>query len=162
MKISDKSFLKSLRSFKGLPHRHEIFLKNKNKVFINDSKATTFEASKFALQNNKNIFWIVGGTPKLGDKFKLAKLKKNIFKSYVIGKYMVNFKNQLKGKVDFQLCGTLENAVNAVFKSIQKIKNEKLTILFSPAGSSYDQFKNFEERGTKFKKLIKSYAKKYA
>tara|TARA_A100001011_G_C14321181_1_gene850724 strand:+ start:3659 stop:4912 length:1254 start_codon:yes stop_codon:yes gene_type:complete len=162
LKISDKSFLKSLRSFKGLPHRHEIFLKNKNKVFINDSKATTFEASKFALQNNKNIFWIVGGTPKLGDKFKLAKLKKNIFKSYVIGKYMVNFKNQLKGKVDFQLCGTLENAVNAVFKSIQKIKNEKLTILFSPAGSSYDQFKNFEERGTKFKKLIKSYAKKYA
>ena len=58
---------------------------------------------------------------------------------------MVNFKNQLKGKVDFQLCGTLENAVNAVFKSIQKIKNEKLTILFSPAGSSYDQFKNFVE-----------------
>ena len=64
---------------------------------------------------------------------------------------MGSFKNQLKGKVDFQLCGTLENAVTAVFKETQKIKNKKLTILLSPAGSSYDQFKNFEERGKNLK-----------
>ena len=63
---------------KGLPHRYEIFLKKNNKTFINDSKATTFQASKFALGSNKNIFWIVGGIPKLGDRFNLGKLKNNI------------------------------------------------------------------------------------
>ena len=68
-----------MNSFKGLPHRHEIFLKKGNKIFINDSKATSFEASKFALKSNKNIFWIVGGMPKIGDKFKLTKFKKKYY-----------------------------------------------------------------------------------
>ena len=49
----------------------------KNKTFINDSKATSFEPSRFALKSNKNIFWIVGGLPKMGDRFQLGKSKKN-------------------------------------------------------------------------------------
>ena len=49
LKINEKSLINSLKSFKGLPHRHEIFCKRNNKIFINDSKATSFEASKFAL-----------------------------------------------------------------------------------------------------------------
>ena len=44
----------------------KFFIKNKV-VFINDSKATTFQATKFALQSNKDIFWIVGGMPKVGE-----------------------------------------------------------------------------------------------
>ena len=64
LKISEKSFLKSLNSFIGLPHRYEIFLKKKNFFFINDSKATSFQATKYALESTKNIFWIVGGLPK--------------------------------------------------------------------------------------------------
>ena len=80
LKISDKSLIKSLGSFKGLPHRHEIIYKKNNKTFINDSKATSFEASKFALKGNKNIFWILGGLPKKGDKFKLGVLKKILLK----------------------------------------------------------------------------------
>ena len=63
-RISRNSLVKSLRSFKGLPHRYEIFLRKKNFVFINDSKATSFEATKYALKNTKNIHWIVGGLPK--------------------------------------------------------------------------------------------------
>ena len=62
--IKEKNFVKSLKTFKSLPHRYEIFLKRKNSVFINDSKATSFQSTKFALQNTKNIFWIVGGLPK--------------------------------------------------------------------------------------------------
>ena len=46
LKISECSFLESLKSFKGLPHRYEVFLKKKNYIFINDSKATSFQASK--------------------------------------------------------------------------------------------------------------------
>ena len=64
LNINDKSFLKSINSFVGLPHRYEIFLKKKNCTFINDSKATSFEAAKFALANTKDIYWIVGGLQK--------------------------------------------------------------------------------------------------
>ena len=161
LKISEKSFIRSLKSFKGLPHRYEIFLKKNNKIFINDSKATSFQASKFALEGNKNIFWIVGGMPKLGDKFKLGKLKNNIAKSYIIGNYMKIFARHLNGKVNFQLSRTLNNAIISIFKDTKNITDKKVTILLSPSSASYDQFKNFEERGDRFKKLIKNYARKY-
>ena len=138
-----------------MPHRHEIFYKKNNKVFINDSKATSFEASKFALKNNKNIFWIVGGLPKAGDRFKFKGLKKNIVKTYIIGKHMKNFKRHLNKKIDQQLCKTLKNAIISIFKDTKNITDKKITILLSPAAASYDQFKNFEERGNYFKNLIK-------
>ena len=160
LKIKEKSFIKSLRSFKGLAHRHEILYKKNNKIIINDSKATSFEASRFALKNNRNIFWIVGGLPKLRDKFQLGKIRKNIIKSYIIGSHMKSFKRHLVGKVNFQLCKTLNKAVTSIFKDIKNIKDKNITILLSPASASYDQFKNFEERGNIFKKLIKNYMKK--
>ena len=161
LKISQKSFIGSLKSFKGLPHRHEIFLKKNNKIFINDSKATSFEATKFALKSNNNIFWIVGGMPKKGDKFRLTNFKKNIIKYYIIGNNIKKFKSQLNGKVDFKLSKTLNNAIVSIFRDIKKLQDKKITILLSPASASYDQYKNFEERGNQFKKLIKIYARKY-
>jgi len=154
LKIRDKSLINSLKSFKGLPHRQEIFFKKNNKVFINDSKATSFEATKLALKNNKNIFWIIGGLPKKKDKFKLDGIKKNIIKAYIIGKSTQFFKKHLKDKIDFQLCKTIRNAIIAIFEDTKKIKNNQITILLSPSSASYDQFRNFEERGNLFKKLI--------
>ena len=95
LKITKKSFIKSLKSFVGLPHRYEIFLKKKNCTFINDSKATSFQATKFALANTKDIFWIVGGKYKKGDKLNLKrKYPKNI-KAYIIGTNRKFFTNQL-------------------------------------------------------------------
>tara|TARA_Y100000590_G_scaffold320578_1_gene362941 strand:- start:83 stop:1369 length:1287 start_codon:yes stop_codon:yes gene_type:complete len=154
LKIANKPLIKSLRSFKGLPHRHEIIYKKNNKTFINDSKATSFEASKFALKGNKNIFWILGGLPKKGDKFKLGALKKNIIKAYIVGKSMSIFRRELSGNVNFQLCKTIKKAIDSIFNDTKNIKNEKIVILLSPCSASYDQFNNFEERGSYFKKLI--------
>ncbi|MDA9180894.1 UDP-N-acetylmuramoyl-L-alanine--D-glutamate ligase, partial [Pelagibacteraceae bacterium] len=68
LKISNKRFIEAINSFIGLSHRYEIFLKKKNIVFINDSKATSFESTKFALSNSKNVYWILGGLPKKNDK----------------------------------------------------------------------------------------------
>ena len=56
LKINEKSLLQSLNTFKGLKHRYEIFSSKKKYYFINDSKATSFEATKFALQNSNNVF----------------------------------------------------------------------------------------------------------
>ena len=67
---------------------------------------------------------------------------------------MKNFKSYLKGKVNIELCATLKNAVISIFKDTKNIVNKKIIILLSPASASYDQFKNFEERGNHFKKLI--------
>ena len=160
--IKEKSLIRSFTSFKGLPHRQEIFYKKKNLVFINDSKATSFESAKLALENRKNIFWIAGGLPKKGDKLQLGNLKKNIAKTYIIGKHMKFFQKQLKGKTKLQLCKNLKKAIVSIFKDIKKIKrNEKIIVLLSPASASYDQYANFEIRGDEFKKLSRLYANKF-
>jgi len=161
MNISQKSFVKSIQSFKGLEHRFEIFMKKKNVTFINDSKATTFESAIAAISSLKNIFWIVGGLPKKGDKINLLNYKKNIIKCYLIGKNINFFKKQIEGKVSFSISKTLESAINQIIKDYKFYKKKKCLILLSPAAASFDQFKNFEVRGNKFKKLCKKYARKF-
>ena len=161
LKIKKKNFINSLTNFNGLQHRHESFLKLKGIKFINDSKATSFEASKHALENNKNIFWIVGGLHKLGDKFNLKKIKKNINNSFIIGKNPAFFKKQLKfNKLSFKVKKNLKKTVQLIFKEIIKNPQKKITVLFSPASASYDQYKNYIERGNDFKQLVKIYARK--
>ena len=154
LKINETSLVNSLKSFKGLPHRHEIFYKKDNKIFINDSKATSFEATKYALRSNKNIFWIVGGLPKVGDRFQLGRIKKNIIKAYIIGKNISFFRKQIGKKIPFTVSKNIRNAVNNICKDLKPKKNLKKTILFSPAAASFDQFINFENRGNYFKNLI--------
>ena len=160
LKINRNSFIKSMESFTGLPHRYEIFLQKKQISFINDSKATSLQSSKFALTGIKNIFWILGGQPKNKDKINLNVLKDNIIKSYIIGKNINFFKNQIKGKIKFQISKNLKNAVISAIKDVKLFKEANNTILFSPGAASFDQFKNFEVRGNKFKELSRTYAKK--
>ena len=161
LKIKEKIFLKAVNNFKGLPHRHEIFLKKDKITFINDSKATSFNSTKYALKNNKNIFWILGGLPKTGDKFNLQSISSNIIKSFIIGKKTNYFKNQIKKKVKYKISFNLKHAIIDVFKELLLIRNNKATVLFSPASASYDQFINFVDRGNQFKKITKNYAKKF-
>jgi UDP-N-acetylmuramoylalanine--D-glutamate ligase len=160
LKINDKNFISSMRTFIGLPHRYEIFLKRKNVVFINDSKATSFEAAKYALSSSKNIYWILGGLPKKNDKIILKEIKENITKAYIIGNNISFFKKQIKNKINFYTSKNLKNSVIKIMKDI-KLSNKTSTILLSPAAASYDQFLNFEKRGEEFKKLSKLYARKY-
>jgi len=157
--INKKAFLKSLKSFKGLAHRHEIFLKFDNYTFINDSKATSFESTKYALRSNDNILWITGGLPKKNDKINIDEFKKRIIKVFIIGKHTKFFVKHINKKIKFEIAYNLQTAVNKVFKFLKNKK--RLTILFSPASASYDQFKNFADRGDKFKLLVNQYAKKY-
>jgi UDP-N-acetylmuramoylalanine--D-glutamate ligase len=160
LNISSNLFVKSMKSFKGLPHRFEIFFKKKDFIFINDSKATSFTATKFALSNLKNIYWILGGLPKQGDKINLSKCKKNIFKSYLIGQNITFFKNQIKGKIPFSETKNLRDTVIQIIKDAKLQNDITKIILLSPASASFDQFSNFEERGEEFKRLCKKYGRK--
>ena len=160
LKIKKKFVLKSLNSFEGLPHRYEIFLEKKNCIFINDSKATSFEATKSALKNCENIYWIVGGLPKKNDNFTFGNSKKNIIRAYIIGKNTHFFKQQIKNKINFKVVKNLRKAISEIIKDIKISNINKKSILFSPASASYDQYLNFEKRGEEFKKLSKYYAKR--
>ena len=150
-----------MKSFVGLSHRYEFFLKRKNIIFINDSKATTFEATKYALSSNKNIYWILGGLPKENDKIVLKEVKKNIVKCYLIGNNINFFKEQIKNKINFSVSKNLKDSIIKILGDIKLFNKKNNTILLSPAAASYDQFTNFEKRGDEFKKLCKIYAKKY-
>ncbi len=161
LKISEKSFIKSLKSFIGLPHRYEVFLEKKNCTFINDSKATSFQSTKFALNNTKNIFWIVGGLPKKNDKINLKNLEKNIVKTYIIGKNINFFKKQIYKNTPYYVAKNLKKSLIQILKDIKLMKRKKNIILLSPASASYDQYLNFEKRGEEFKRLCKFYARKY-
>ena len=162
IKISEQFFIKAIQSFNGLPHRFEIFMKKKDIIFVNDSKATTFKAASAAIAGLKNIFWILGGLPKKGDKINLLKYKKNIIKCYIIGNHINFFKNQIKREVDFSVSKNLRNAISQIINDYKILGVKNSCILFSPAAASFDQFKNFEIRGKKFKKFCKLYARKFA
>jgi len=161
LKIRQESFIDAMETFKGLPHRFEIFFKKKGVTFINDSKATSFVATQSALSSLKNIYWILGGLPKKGDKVNLSKYKNNIVKCYLIGKNINFFKKQIKGKLVFSITKNLKNSIIQISKDIKLQKDVKKSVLLSPAAASFDQFINFEKRGEEFKKLCRKYARKF-
>ena len=154
LKIKDKIIIKGINSFKGLPHRQEIIFSNKKLLCINDSKATSFEACIQSLSNYKQIYWIVGGLPKYHDSFYLRKVKDRITKAYIIGKNCLFFKKKVGKMIPFSISYNMKNALNNIYKDLKLNNNSKQTILLSPAAASFDQFKNFENRGKYFRNLI--------
>jgi len=159
-KIKDKTIIKAINDFKGLPHRQEIFFSNRNLICVNDSKATSFDASAQALSKFNKIYWIVGGLPKYKDYYNLKYFKNRITKAYIIGKETSFFEKLIKNNISYVISYNLKNAVNNIYKDISRSNISGNTILLSPAAASFDQFNNFEDRGFYFKKLIKQKFKK--
>ena len=156
-KLNNKILLKTLNKFKGLKYRQQIIFKNKNLTIINDSKSTSFASSENLLKNLNYVYWILGGIPKKSDQFKLSKKHCKNFKAYIFSKHHKEFKKNLKNKIIVKNLKDLKDILNEIFLDIKKKKLEKNIILFSPAGASFDNFKNFEDRGLYFNKLIKKF-----
>ena len=156
-KLNNKILLKTLNKFKGLKYRQQIIFKNKNLTIINDSKSTSFASSENLLKNLNYVYWILGGIPKKSDQFKLSKKHCKNFKAYIFSKHHKEFKKILKNKIIVKNLKDLKDILNEIFLDIKKKKLEKNIILFSPAGASFDNFKNFEDRGLYFNKLIKKF-----
>jgi len=157
LKLNKTKLFKTLNNFKGLKYRQQIIFDNKNLTIINDSKSTSFASSESILKNFNDIYWILGGIPKKGDKFKLSKKKCRNFKVFIFGNYHKQFDRILKNKIKIKKLKNLKETLKKIFFEIKKQKIKKNTIFFSPAGASFDTFKNFEDRGKYFNQLIKKF-----
>jgi len=157
LKLNKTKLFKTLNNFKGLKYRQQITFDNKNLTIINDSKSTSFASSESILKNFNDIYWILGGIPKKGDKFKLTKKKCRNFKVFTFGNHHKQFNRILRNKIKIKKFKNLKETLKKIFFEIKKQKIKKNTIFFSPAGASFDSFKNFEDRGKYFDQLIKKF-----
>lgn len=147
--LNDEKILASVKTFPGLEHRIEQVAVINNVKYINDSKATNADSTSNALAAFNDIYWILGGVPKAGGIAGLGKFFPRIKQAYLIGQASDEFAATLEGKVPYKKCGDLKNAVNEAAKDAKSG-----VVLLSPACASFDQFRNFEERGAYFKNLV--------
>jgi UDP-N-acetylmuramoylalanine--D-glutamate ligase len=127
-------------------------------IFVNDSKATNADAASKALKSYDEIFWIAGGKPKEGGIESLRPLMTRVRCAYLIGEASQAFAEQLAGAVPCVQCGELERAVARAARDAAQNNKLASVVLLSPACASYDQFKNFEERGDVFRRLVQKAA----
>ncbi len=159
-KLNLKKIIQVTNKFKGLNFRQQIIYKSKKLLVINDSKSTSFSSTKPLLESFENIYWILGGLSKKGDKFKLNKKYFTKIHAFIYGKDKEFFSKVLNKKIKYKISKDLSNSLFLIFKDIKKNFNSKNVILFSPSAASFDQFRNFEDRGRYFDKIIKNYIKK--
>lgn len=155
-----KPFVKDVRaiaaaiaSFPGLAHRIEDVGRIGRVRFINDSKATNAYAAERALACFSDIYWIAGGQAKQGGIESLKQYFPRIRKAYLIGEAAQEFGRTL-GKVPHEISSTLENAVVAASADAARAGGSAPVVLLSPAGASFDQFRDFEARGEAFRAQV--------
>lgn len=152
--LSEEQIAAGIRSFTGLDHRLQLVAQADGISFINDSKATNAEASFHALRAFPKSLWIAGGTAKEGGITSLAPLFGHVRRAFLIGQDAPLLANTLAAHgVPFEISKTLEEATRAAWAFART--QEALPILLSPACASFDQFRNFEERGTSFATLAR-------
>jgi UDP-N-acetylmuramoylalanine--D-glutamate ligase len=154
LKKNEKQFKNSSKKLFSLEHRLELVGNLKNIFFYNDSKATNIESSRNALKSFKNIYWILGGRKKLGGLDGIDSSLKNVEYAFSFGEAGKEFKEYLTKKGIKSIC--FKKLESVLLAAVKKALNEKrnINIIFSPACSSFDQYKNFEQRGNKFKTLV--------
>ncbi|MCU0651918.1 MAG: Mur ligase family protein [Candidatus Omnitrophica bacterium] len=148
---------KVFREFKGIEHRFEFVAEVKGVKFINDSKATTVESCRMALDNLAGpVILIAGGRHKGVDyRTLLPSARNKIKEAILIGEAKENISGALKGEFPLNEATSLEEAVNQAYEKA----NPGDCVLLSPMCSSFDMFSSYEERGKVFKKAVLLLAK---
>lgn len=155
LKIRKETIRESMAAFQGVPHRLEHVLTINRVSYINDSKATNVNAAYYALGSIPgDIVWIVGGVDKGNDYSMLYPLVRSKVKAIIcLGvdnqKLIDSFSNSAELLVE---TFGMEEAVKVAYK----IAEPGETVLLSPACASFDLFKNYEDRGEKFKEAVRN------
>ena len=154
LNISDNNIRESLGNFKSIEHRLEHVLTIQKVKYVNDSKATNVNAVYYALDSMKSsTVWIVGGVDKGNNYEELLPLVREKVKAIIcIGidnsKIIQSFSPFVEKIIE---CSKMSDAV----KNAYRMADPKDTVLLSPACSSFDLYKNFEDRGTQFKNAVR-------
>jgi UDP-N-acetylmuramoylalanine--D-glutamate ligase len=157
--IAPQKMVKAISQYRSLPHRCEVVVEQEGILWINDSKSTTLDAMEKALQGiekKRNVILIAGGKNK-GSSFSsiLPLVQARVKKAILLG--------EMKSSIAEEWHGVLSHQVNSMEEAVQvAIAHAEAgdVVLLSPGTSSYDMFKNYEERGNQFKKAVLQLTKK--
>jgi UDP-N-acetylmuramoylalanine--D-glutamate ligase len=142
----------AIEAFHAVEHRLEFVATIDGVAFYNDSKATNVDAAAKAIAAFPGgIHLILGGKDKNSDYTQLAQLlRERVSAVYTIGAAAAKIESQLRGVVSLLSCETLDRAVSSAAAAARPGE----VILLAPACSSFDQFENYEQRGSIFKQLV--------
>jgi UDP-N-acetylmuramoylalanine--D-glutamate ligase len=152
--INPSTIERAISLYKGMPHRIEFVKRVNGTDYYNDSKATNVDSTRVALEAfGGSILLIMGGQDK-GFPYSPLKdlIKEKVKAILLVGEAAPKIKRDLKGAADFYDCRTIEKAVSVA----SKLASRGDIVLLSPACASWDQFKDFEERGDVFKRAVLS------
>ncbi len=146
---------KVLQSFEGLPHRQEVVATVRGVTFVNDSKSTSVASGVRAIQAAPGrVILIAGGRDKGSDFRKLRPWTKKLKGAVLFGEDGHRIAQALDGAVTVREARNLEEAVSMAFR----MAKERECVLLSPMCTSFDMFRDFEERGEKFSEAVKALA----
>jgi UDP-N-acetylmuramoylalanine--D-glutamate ligase len=154
---SKKAIESVLRHFKGIEHRLEFVREMEGIRFYNDSKGTNVGSVVKSLQSfSEPIILVAGGKDKKGDLTPLKDLiERHVKRLILIGEAKERMERELGGLTDTTTARNMEEAVTLAYQSAKKGE----VILLSPACSSFDMFKDYEERGRVFKEAVNRLSK---
>ncbi|MGB0006728.1 MAG: UDP-N-acetylmuramoyl-L-alanine--D-glutamate ligase [Candidatus Sulfotelmatobacter sp.] len=155
MECAPEKIRQAVRDFKAVEHRLEYVATLRGVDYYNDSKATNVDATIKALESfPANIHLILGGKDKGSDYSVLNDLlRQRVKRVYTIGAAAAKIESQIKN-VEVVHAETLENAVRKANASAEPGD----VVLLAPACASFDQFKNYEQRGQVFKEMVRRLA----
>ncbi len=152
--INLKTFKKILKIFEKPEHRMEKIAQKNGVAFYNDSKATNIYSVIYAINNLKGPLILIAGGQDKGFSFDVwnQAFDKKVKKILAIGRCQRKIASQLDRKYQVEQVRDLQIAVE---KAYQLARQKKIkTVLLSPGCASFDQFKNYQQRGEMFKKFV--------
>ena len=148
--IDNAAIDRGLESFRALPHRMETIAEVAGVTYVDDSKATNPESAAPALAAFERVHWIVGGRSKGDNLDACAPYFAQVVQAYAIGEAGPGFARVLASKMPVTQAGTVDEAVRAAAANAKAGE----TVLLSPACASFDQFKDYAERGDAFRAAV--------
>ena len=150
--VAPEAVRRGLRTFPGVRHRLEEVGTVGGVLYVNDSKATNVASARRGIEAfDGGVHAILGGSLKGGGFGGLRGVVASRCRAcYLIGEAAERLENDLAGAAPLRRCGDLESAMRAASSAASPGE----VVLLSPACASFDQFRDYEERGERFRALI--------